>query len=163
GARETTGPAQADGEASDYLTTTFIRICVGWIVQITVKVPRLLNLCEKVPLSLSAEWKWPFEEVTLWALVVFTQRQVTFWPFFIVTLLVEKKLSLTETFLVAASACAAKMPAMAREAMARSTRSFFRMGRRFLSEGLRAVDDGRRRFLPPRLEHGSFRIGSENR
>jgi len=39
-------PAQADGEASDYLTTTFIRICVGWIVQITVKVPRLLNLCE---------------------------------------------------------------------------------------------------------------------
>jgi hypothetical protein len=46
GAREPRGPTQADGEASDYLTTTFIRICVGWIVQMTVKVPRLLNLCE---------------------------------------------------------------------------------------------------------------------
>ena len=39
-------PAQADGEASDYFTTTYIRICVGWIVQMTVKVPRLENLCE---------------------------------------------------------------------------------------------------------------------
>jgi hypothetical protein len=35
-----------DGEASGYLTTTFMRICEGCTVQMTVKVPFLLNLCE---------------------------------------------------------------------------------------------------------------------
>src|SRR3954465_3708331 len=84
----------------------------------------------------------------LCGLLVPDQRQVTLSPLWTVTLLVEKKLSLTVTFFVAANACAARMPVTGIQTTARRT-SRFRMGDGSFPLGSMGLDDLARRFLPP--------------